>query len=58
MTGAQVAWWTAFANLQLDFNNAQDAEIRVAFDPNDGAWSYIGTDSGGIPLNLETAVEG
>ena len=60
-TGAQQAkakeqalWWTAFANLTFDFNNAPDAEIRVTFDPNDGAWSYIGTDNRSIPLNQPT----
>jgi hypothetical protein len=50
----QALWWTVFANLQFDFNNAQDAEIRIAFDPNDGAWSYIGTDNRGIALNHPT----
>jgi hypothetical protein len=50
----QARWWTQFANLHFDFNNAQDAEIRVSFDPNDGAWSYIGTDCKSIPLNQAT----
>ncbi len=50
----QALWWTVFANLQFDFNNAQDAEIRIAFDQNDGAWSYIGTDNRGIALNQPT----
>ena len=50
----QALWWTAFANLHFDFNGAPDAEIRIAFDPNDGAWSYIGTDNRGIPLNQPT----
>ncbi len=50
----QALWWTVFANLQFDFNNAQDAELRIAFDPNDGAWSYIGTDNRGIALNQPT----
>lgn len=50
----QAQWWTAFANLTFDFNNAADAEIRVGFDPNDGAWSYIGTDNRGIPTNQAT----
>ena len=40
----QALWWIKYANLTFDFNNDPDAEIRVAFDPNDGAWSYIGTD--------------
>jgi Astacin (Peptidase family M12A)/Bacterial pre-peptidase C-terminal domain len=50
----QAQWWTAFANLTFDFNNAPDAEIRISFDPDDGAWSYIGTDNRGIPTNQAT----
>jgi hypothetical protein len=50
----QAAWWTQVANLELKFGNAADAEIRVAFDPTDGAWSYIGTDCSDIPLNEPT----
>ena len=50
----QALWWTVFANLKFDFNNAADAEIRVGFDANDGAWSYIGTDNRNIPTNQAT----
>ena len=50
----QAAWWTAVANLQLVFDDAPDAEIRIAFDSRDGAWSYIGTDCRDIPLNEPT----
>lgn len=50
----QAAWWTEHANLKFDFNNALDAEIRIAFDPNDGAWSYIGTDCREIPQSEPT----
>jgi len=50
----QALWWSAFANLKFDFNNAPDAEIRITFDPDDGAWSYIGTDNRSIPLNQAT----
>jgi hypothetical protein len=46
--------WSDFANIRLDFNNAPDAEVRIAFDPSDGAWSYIGKDCLGIPLNQPT----
>ena len=53
-TREQAAWWAAVANLKFDFNNAPDAEIRITFDPNDGAWSYIGTDCRSIPLNEAT----
>jgi hypothetical protein len=52
----QALWWVnqAQANIRFEFNNAPDAEIRIAFDPNDGAWSYIGTDCKGIPQNEPT----
>jgi hypothetical protein len=50
----QAGWWTRVANLKIEFNNASDAEIRIAFDSNDGAWSYVGTDCRGIPLNEPT----
>ncbi len=50
----QAGWWTQHANLQFAFNNAPNAEIRITFDANDGAWSYVGTDAKGIPLNEAT----
>ena len=50
----QAAWWTPHANLIFDFGNDLDAEIRIAFDENDGAWSYIGTDARQIPRNAPT----
>jgi hypothetical protein len=42
--------WSEFANLKLIFDDAPQAEIRISFDANDGAWSYIGTDCRGIPV--------
>jgi hypothetical protein len=50
----QAAWWSDHANLRFDFNQAPDAEIRITFDANDGAWSYVGTDARNIPLNEAT----
>ncbi len=50
----QAGWWSAHANLKFEFNNAPDAEFRISFDENDGAWSYIGTDCRNIPLNDAT----
>jgi hypothetical protein len=47
----QAAWWTQSANLTFDFNDAPDAELRVAFDGRDGAWSFDCTDNRGIPLD-------
>jgi hypothetical protein len=50
----QAGWWSAVANLHFDFDDAPNADIRIAFDANDGAWSYIGTDCRSIPLNQPT----
>ncbi len=50
----QAGWWGQVANLKFDFNNTAQAEIRINFDSQDGAWSYIGTDCQGIPLNEAT----
>lgn len=50
----QAGWWGQVANLKFDFNDAPDAEIRISFDPNDGAWSYIGTDCRQIPFDQPT----
>lgn len=50
----QAGWWMQAANLKFEFGNAADAEIRIAFDPSDGAWSYIGTDCGQIPRDEPT----
>lgn len=50
----QAAWWTEHANLSFEFIDVPDAEIRIAFDPNDGAWSYIGTDCRKIPQSEPT----
>ncbi len=50
----QAGWWAQHANLNFEFNDAPNAEIRIAFDPNDGAWSYVGTDAREIPVNAPT----
>lgn len=50
----QAQWWSDHANLTFSFSDDVDAEIRVSFDPNDGAWSYIGTDALDIPHNQAT----
>ena len=46
--------WSQHANIRFEFNNAPNAEVRISFDPSDGAWSYIGKDCLGIPLNQAT----
>ena len=50
----QAKWWTQHANLTFDFNNAPDAEIRISFNPADGAWSWVGTDAKKIPQDEAT----
>lgn len=46
--------WCEYANLKFEFTNNPAAPIRVSFDPNDGAWSYIGTDNLSIPVHAAT----
>jgi hypothetical protein len=50
----QAAWWEAVANLKFVWDNSPQAEIRIAFDATDGAWSYVGTDARGIPFDQPT----
>ncbi len=50
----QASWWMEVANIRFVFDNAPNAEIRIKFDENDGAWSYIGTDCRVIPVNEPT----
>ena len=45
--------WTEYANLNFDFNDDFDADIRIAFE-DDGAWSYVGTDSKSIHVSRPT----
>lgn len=50
----QARWWSEQANIHFVQSDAGDAEIRVTFDPSDGAWSYLGTDCRSIPSNQPT----
>jgi len=50
----QARWWSESANLRFVVSDSSDSEIRVAFDPGDGAWSYIGTDCRSIPTDQPT----
>lgn len=50
----QAQWWAEHANLTFEFGNEPDAEIRISFDPRDGAWSFVGTDCLSIPRNEAT----
>ncbi len=49
-----VPQWSEHANLKFVFSNDLNAEIRIAFVPSDGAWSYIGTDCKDIPTSQPT----
>lgn len=46
--------WCLYANLKFVFIQDPDAEIRIAFNENDGAWSYIGMDCLEIPRDQPT----
>lgn len=50
----QFGWWTAHANLHFNFNQSAQADVRISFNPADGAWSYIGTDCKSIPTDQPT----
>lgn len=46
--------WSVYANIQFEFSEDEDAEIRVAFREGDGNWSHIGTDCMKVPLDQPT----
>lgn len=46
--------WTRHANLKFEFISTGQGDVRVTFDQNDGAWSYIGIDAQTIPKNEAT----
>lgn len=50
----QAGWWSDACNLTFAFDDAPGAEIRIAFNSDDGAWSYVGTDCRGIPADQPT----
>jgi len=41
--------WLQHANLQVDFAADGETDIRIAFDPNRGSWSFVGTDALAVP---------
>jgi hypothetical protein len=53
-TREQAGWWSDVANLKFEFGNAPQADIRISFDDNDGAWSTVGTDARSVPFNQAT----
>ena len=51
---AIAAEWTKYANVRFEFVKSGEAEVRVAFEPSRGSWSFLGTDALGIPQDSET----
>ena len=51
---SQADWWTQHANLSFAFDDSPQAQIRIRFDPGDGAWSYVGTDCSTIARDQPT----
>jgi hypothetical protein len=45
--------WTEYANIDFEFG-ARGGDIRIAFDPKGGSWSYLGTDAKMIPAHEPT----
>jgi hypothetical protein len=46
--------WSKHGNIKFDFVNNANPDIRITFDEDDGAWSYIGTDCTTIPKSKPT----
>lgn len=46
--------WTKHANLNFEFINRRNANIRISFDETDGAWSYVGNYNSNIPIHAAT----
>lgn len=54
LAAMQAQWWAQNSNIRFNFNQSPQADIRVSFNPADGAWSYIGTDCKSIPSDQPT----
>lgn len=46
--------WSAYANISFEPSDVEAAEVRVAFNEDDGSWSYEGTNCLAIPNNQPT----
>ncbi|MTK34602.1 hypothetical protein GL305_32955 [Nocardia seriolae] len=46
--------WSPGANIQFSESHGHDAEVRIARVPNDGYWSYVGTDIMSIDADQPT----
>lgn len=45
--------WSQYANITFEFTQS-NPDVRISFDPSDGAWSYVGTDVKSIPKSMAT----
>jgi serralysin len=46
--------WEKFANIEFDFGDHPEAEIRISYDQDGQSWSYVGTDALSIPQDEDT----
>ena len=46
--------WSKHANIRFNFTTNPGSQVRISFDPYDGAWSYIGLDNLEIPVHAAT----
>ncbi|MFC1878605.1 M12 family metallopeptidase [Chloroflexota bacterium] len=46
--------WEKLTNLKFNFGDYDNAEIRIAFIPRIGSWSFVGTDCLNIPQDQPT----
>jgi len=46
--------WYKYANLNFNFVTNRNATIRIAFEEDEGSWSYVGRDNESIPKSQST----
>ena len=46
--------WLPFGNFTFDWRTSLPADVRIAFDEDDGSWSYVGVDCLEIPSPAPT----
>ena len=51
---AHAAEWLQYANIDFAYSGNEQGQVRIAFGPDTGSWSAIGTDSLAIPNDQPT----
>jgi hypothetical protein len=46
--------WSTYANISFSFVQEGTPQIRIAFDPNGGSWSYVGKENTSIAADKPT----